>query len=74
MYRKIFNEQFNLSFHLSYSDTCDECDHLILFEKQENTVEQKLIIANQRDQHLAETTLRYKLKKEDKMSSSSLYT
>uniref|UniRef100_A0A2S2NKT1 DUF7869 domain-containing protein n=1 Tax=Schizaphis graminum TaxID=13262 RepID=A0A2S2NKT1_SCHGA len=70
MYRKIFNEQFNLSFHPPYNDTCDECDRLILSEKQENSAEQKLIIANQRDQHLIETTLRCKLKKEDKIKSN----
>lgn len=27
LYRKIFNEDFNLSFHLPDNDTCDLCDH-----------------------------------------------
>ena len=26
MYRKVFNEQFNLSFHLPSKDTCEKCD------------------------------------------------
>jgi len=73
IYRKIFNEQFNLSFHHPYNDTCDECDRLILAKKLENTVELKLIIDNQRDQRLAETTLRYMLKKEDKIRSIERY-
>ena len=53
MYRKNFNENFNLSFHPPTKDTCDRFDAFkaALLSASE---EQKAIIEFQKQKHLAE--------------------
>ncbi|KAJ8963652.1 hypothetical protein NQ314_005479 [Rhamnusium bicolor] len=66
LYIKIFNEDFNLSFHLPYSDTCDDCDHLMIQEKNCGSVEERGEITKQKAIHLDEANLRHSIKREDK--------
>ncbi|CAH1100260.1 unnamed protein product [Psylliodes chrysocephalus] len=66
VYSKVFNEHFNLSFHLSDNDTCDVCDKLHCEIKNE----EKLIdLKVQKENHLKDASLRYDLKREDKLEA-----
>ncbi|KAJ8956579.1 hypothetical protein NQ314_006706 [Rhamnusium bicolor] len=66
LYRKIFNEDFNLSFHPLYNDTCDDCDHLMIQEKDCGSVEERDETIKQKVIHLDEANLRYNIKRDDK--------
>ena len=70
LYRKIFVEEFNLSFHPPASDTCEKCD---AFKASliDATNEQKVQIEQARSAHHAEAELAYSLKRNDKIESST---
>ena len=66
LYRKIFNENFNLSFYQPSNDTCDDCDCFTKQLKESKLEREKLIIEEERKKHHEEANFRYKLKSQDK--------
>lgn len=75
-YRKIFNEEFNFSFHTPANDTCAKCDRLNLslraleskqFSPEEEGTKLKLLYEKEQHLNLAESA--YKQKKSDKENS-----
>lgn len=69
VYSKVFNEDFNLSFHLPDNDTCDVCDQLDCQIKSEKNDAKLDVLKLQKRNHLKEASLRYDLKREDKVKS-----
>lgn len=70
-FRKIFNEEFNYSFHAPSNDTCDICDSFaIKLKDNEMHSTEKDKIKNDQETHLKEATARYNLKKIDKDMAS----
>ena len=65
MYRKVFNENFNLSFHPPTKDTCDKCDSIKASLKTANE-EEKKILESQKESHLAKADAVYHQKRLDK--------
>ena len=65
MYRKVFNEQYNFSFHPPSKDTCEKCDifkaAIISAEEKE-----KSAIKAKKEQHLSKAELAYDQKSKDK--------
>lgn len=64
IYSKVFNEDFNLSFHLSDNDTCDVCDKLDCNIKNEKNDEKLNEFKLQKEDHLKEASRRYKHKRQ----------
>ena len=64
-YRKIFNENFNYSFHPPSKDTCEKCDifKAALFNA---TDDEKKVIESKKEQHLLKAELAYEAKRKDK--------
>ncbi|XP_056637703.1 uncharacterized protein LOC130445840 [Diorhabda sublineata] len=52
MYRKLFVEEFNLSFHKPKNDTCGKCDKFEMLIKTEANESNKNIIIIERDSHM----------------------
>ncbi|KAJ8932840.1 hypothetical protein NQ314_014399 [Rhamnusium bicolor] len=46
-YRKIFNEEFNLSFYNPSNDTCDDCDYFLKVLKERRSEEETAAIMAQ---------------------------
>lgn len=69
IYSKVFNEDFNLSFHLSDNDTSDVCDKLDSNIKDEKNYEKLNELKLEKENHLKESSRRYELKREDKLKS-----
>ncbi|XP_072397435.1 uncharacterized protein [Diabrotica undecimpunctata] len=68
LYKKIFNNDFNLAFKSVSVDTCDSCDRFMLQLK--NCSEQETITLRRNyEQHLQEAESRYKMKANDKNES-----
>ncbi|CAH2211113.1 jg5609, partial [Pararge aegeria aegeria] len=53
MFRKIFNEQFNLSFHAPVSDSCKKCDNLKIKIDAAHSLEEKYQLELQKKLHLS---------------------
>lgn len=66
LYRKIFNEEFNLSFYSPSKDTCDNCDKFQLQIKQETNTAERQKIEEMQKEHVKDANNRYNLKKKDK--------
>ena len=70
MYRKVFNEQFNLSFHLPSKDTCEKCDgfkaSLITANNEERTT-----VEEKKEQQLLKAVIAYEQKRKDKAYAAS---
>ncbi|XP_031328822.1 uncharacterized protein LOC116159878 [Photinus pyralis] len=76
LYRKIFNEEFNLSFHAPKNDTCAKCDQFALslqnlenkqLTEEENEIQKKLL--EDKEKHLDFAEKAYKQKALDKERS-----
>lgn len=65
MYRKIFVEEFNLSFHKPKNDTCGKCDKFEMLIKTEANESEKNKIIVERDSHMLLATSSYDEKKND---------
>ena len=65
MYRKVFDEQYNFSFHPPSKDACEKCDifkaAMISAEKEE-----KSAIKAKKEQHFSKAELAYNHKSKDK--------
>lgn len=68
MYRKIFVEEFNLSFHQPKNDTCEKCDKFKLILQTCSSDEEKTIM-KERDAHMQLAESSYDEKKKDKEKS-----
>lgn len=53
MFRKVFNEQFNLSFHAPISDSCKKCDNLKIKIDAAHSQEEKHQLELQKKLHLS---------------------
>lgn len=53
MFRKVFNEYFNLSFHAPISDSCKRCDNLKIKIDAASSQQEKELLELQRKEHLA---------------------
>lgn len=69
LYSEIFNYEYNYSFKSPDNDTCDLCDQLQLQIRESESLDSRKKLQTEYDQHLADTTNRYKLKSEDKRKS-----
>lgn len=69
VYRKIFVEKFNLSFHSPKNDTCGKCDKYKILLKTTADDKQKSKIEEQRNVHTDLTKSSYDEKKFDKEKS-----
>lgn len=69
LYVEIFNYEYNYSFKSPDNDTCDLCDQLQLQIRDAESLESRKRLQAEYDEHLADTTNRYKLKSEDKRKS-----
>lgn len=69
LFFKVFNEEFNYSFHLPDNDTCDTCDKIDCCIKNEKSDEKLKELKQQKEDHLEEASLRYTLKREDKLNA-----
>lgn len=72
LYTDIFNTEFNYSFKVPANDTCDECDRYLLKLKDCATIQERLSIQKEYDEHLTEASKRYALKKLDKRKDSKI--
>lgn len=70
LFRQIFNQDFNLSFHSPDVDTCDVCDQYVCQLKNASTEEERKQIKEKQKTHTDEASLRYSLKREDKAKSA----
>lgn len=52
MFRKIFNEQFNLSFHAPLSDTCRKCDNFDVKIRATEVEDEKKTLLTEKELHL----------------------
>lgn len=68
MYRKIFVEEYNISFKKPYNDTCATCDKYELLLKSVKDVDEKLRIENQKMEHLNLADSACKEKRRDKLA------
>ncbi|KAJ8936756.1 hypothetical protein NQ314_012176 [Rhamnusium bicolor] len=66
LYRKMFNEEFNLSFYQPSADTCDDCDYFIKILIENKSEVEKENSKGEQLKHHKEAQLRYKLKSQDK--------
>lgn len=71
LYRKTFNEEFNLAFYLPSNDTCDTCDKFESILRHEANLEEKAKIEKIRSDHLKDADERYARKRRDKESSKN---
>lgn len=71
LYRKIFNEEFNISFHPPTNDTCDTCDTFKVSIHDERNSTAKDTLQQQHQDHLKEANVRYTLKSADKERARS---
>ncbi|XP_030752349.1 uncharacterized protein LOC115889030 [Sitophilus oryzae] len=69
LYSEIFNYEYNYSFKSPDNDTCDLCDQLQLQIREAESLDIRKKLQTEYDQHLADTTNRYKMKSEDKKKS-----
>lgn len=69
MYRKIFVENFNLSFRKPKNDTCDKCDKFNLIIQASTNEEKKAAASSQYEMHLKLAEASYQEKKKDKENS-----
>lgn len=67
LFRKIFNEEFNLSFKFPDNDTCDTCGEIECKLKNTLSEEELQEVNRKKQEHLEEAALRYRLKREDKI-------
>nr|CAH7751372.1 unnamed protein product [Callosobruchus chinensis] len=66
LYTEVFNKEFNISFKYPSNDTCDLCDSYLIRLKDESNAEEKRNLQCEYENHLAEASKRYQLKKTDK--------
>nr|CAH7753409.1 unnamed protein product [Callosobruchus chinensis] len=69
LYAEIFNYEYNYSFKSPDNDTCDLCDQLQLQIREAESLDSRKKLQADYDQHLADSTNRYKMKSEDKKKS-----
>ncbi|KAG5872730.1 hypothetical protein JTB14_036118 [Gonioctena quinquepunctata] len=67
LYRKIFVEEFNLSFHNPANDTCGTCDKYNLLLKSASNDEEKESLALKKNEHLQLADAAYQEKRDDKL-------
>ena len=71
MYRKVFNEQYNFSFHPPSKDICEKCDiskaAIISAEEEEKNANKA-----KKEQHLSKAELAYDQKSKDKAYAAAL--
>lgn len=68
-YRKVFVENFNLSFHRPSNDTCAKCDKYKLQINNTSDFRERTVCEDNYNQHLTTAEEAYKEKKKDKTSS-----
>ncbi|KAJ8934975.1 hypothetical protein NQ314_013080 [Rhamnusium bicolor] len=66
LYLQIFNFEYNYSFKSPDNDTCDMCDKYQLQLQEADSLESRMELQKEYDQHLSEANNRYKIKSEDK--------
>nr|CAI5837196.1 unnamed protein product [Callosobruchus analis] len=66
LYTEVFNKEFNISFKYPSNDTCDLCDSYLIRLKDESNAEEKRNLQCEYEDHLAEASKRYQIKKTDK--------
>lgn len=71
LYSEIFNYEYNFAFKPPENDTCDICDKFKIQLQETDTQENRLILQRQYDQHLEDSSNRYKLKAQDKERSKA---
>ncbi|CAG9773576.1 unnamed protein product [Ceutorhynchus assimilis] len=66
LYSEIFNYEYNNSFKSPDNDSCDLCDELQSQIHESESLESRKSLQTEYDEHLADTSNRYKMKSEDK--------
>lgn len=70
IYRKIFKNNFNLSFHPPHKDTCQKCDYLYFKIKATTDANEKSSLLEEHNIHLEKAELARKALKEDQNLAS----